>query len=351
MLLIRPVMAGDTEDLYSLSAMAEFGLTSLPRDKKYLSEKISESVRSFRLINEKSRLKKGPSGETYFFVMEDLSSGRIVGTCSIISKVGGFEPFYSYRIKTSVHQSETIKVKKEIQALHLEEEHNGPAEIGSLFLAPDYRKEKNGRFLSYSRFLFMAEFPFLFDEIVIAEMRGVIGKGGRSSFWDALGRHFFDIEFPKADYLSIVNKKFMAELMPRHPIYIPLLPENAQNVIGKVHKNTEPALKILEGQGFQFRGQVDIFEGGPILSCPLKEIRTVKESCRAKVAEITDKLVSNKEHLVSNTKINFLLTRAHLEFIKPENNSDHLMGVRVSDQLALSLKLGIGDEIRYFTLA
>ena len=117
-----------------------------------------------------------------------------------------------------------LNVRKDVRTLTLVEEHNGPCEIGSLFLHPDYRRDGNGRLLSLSRFLFMAEHRQRFEPQVIAEMRGVIDDQGRSPFWDAVGKHFFEIDFPKADYLSMVNKKFIADLMPRHPLYVPLLP-------------------------------------------------------------------------------------------------------------------------------
>ena len=35
-----------------------------------------------------------PKGESYLFVMEN--NNELVGICGIISKVGGFEPFYTY---------------------------------------------------------------------------------------------------------------------------------------------------------------------------------------------------------------------------------------------------------------
>src|SRR5205807_6339316 len=68
---------------------------------------------------------------------------------------------------------------------------------------------------------------------------------------------------PISDYLSMVNKKFIADLMPTHPIYIPLLPKEAQEAIGQVQEQTRPAVKILEEEGFKVSGMVDIFDAGP----------------------------------------------------------------------------------------
>src|SRR4051812_18666317 len=299
MLVFRPITPDDLPQLSELAAVAGIGLTTLPKDPQLLENRINESRRSFErlALSAKAAAKAGadiagaserPGGEVYLFVLEDLHTGKIVGTSAIVSKVGGFEPFYAYKIETSVAESDVLNVKKEIRYLKLVTDHNGPCEIGSLFLAPEYRKEGNGRFLSLARFLFIAERPRRFDPTVIAEMRGLVDNSGRSPFWECLGRVFFDTDFPNADYLSMVNKKFIADLMPTHPIYIPLLPKEAQEAIGQVQEETRPAVKIVEEEGFIRSGMVDIFDAGPILTAKRDSIRTVKESSKGAIVEITD---------------------------------------------------------------
>jgi arginine N-succinyltransferase len=87
------------------------------------------------------------------------------------------------------------------------------------------------------------------------------------------------MDFSHADHLSgLGNKSFIAELMPRQPLYTCLLTERAQSVIGKPHPNSEPALKILTGEGFSHQGYIDIFDAGPVIEAPLASIRTVRES-------------------------------------------------------------------------
>ena len=126
--------------------------------------------------------------------MEELSGGGIVGTRGIASKFGGFEPFYSFRLQTTAHISEMLNLRKEVRTLHLVLDHNGPCEIGSLLLHPRCRHSGHGRTLSLARFMFMAEFPHWIDDHVIGEVRGLSDRYGRSPFWDAVGRHFFDLE-------------------------------------------------------------------------------------------------------------------------------------------------------------
>ena len=336
MFVIRPIETDDLDSLMQLANATTFGLTSLPKDRQLLAGRISDSLRGFEKVNEK------PSGECFLFVMEDTQTGHVVGTSGVVSKVGGFEPFYAYRIEDSVHRSEMLKVDKKVPALHLVEEHNGPCEIGSLFLAPDYRQKGAGRLLSLARLLFIADHRQHFDPQVIAELRGVVDENGRAPFWDALGRVFFEIEYSHADYLSVVDKRFIADLMPKHPIYIPLLPAEAQQVIGQVHEYTKPACRILESEGFTFSCMVDIFEAGPMFTCPRDKIRTVRDSLCATVSAVSDRPVESPNYLISNGRRDFRACRDALQVVGDGT-------VVISPQVAEALRIEIGQPIRYVT--
>ncbi len=332
MLVVRSVLRQDLDPLFELIQKSEYGLTTLKISKDKLEERIEQSLFAFQ------QTKARPAGQPYVFVMEDLTNGKLVGTAAIYSKVGGYEPFYSYEILTALHQSIELGVRKEIQVLHLRQEHNGPTEIGSLFLSPDYWGGGHGRLLSMSRLLFMAEFPMRFEKEVIAEMRGVVRKDGRAPLWSALGSHFFQIEFPKAETLTSESKKFIGELMPKHPIYIPLLAPEAQEVIGKVHPNTEPALAMLKKEGFEFRNLVDIFDGGPTLHCEYGRIRVVRDSRKLRVGDIV-KDIKASELMISNSALDFRACLGHLDVNE--------RGDAVIDQVtALRLNLRVGDSLR-----
>ncbi|MFT7633484.1 MAG: arginine N-succinyltransferase [Mariniblastus sp.] len=332
MLIVRRVQESDLDPLFELIQKSEFGLTTLKISKDELESRIEKSTFAFRKKSSK------PSGEPYVFVMEDLNSGNIVGTCSIYSKIGGFEPMYSYEIKESHHNSDELNVHKSIKVLHLREEHNGPSEIGSLFLSPDYWGSGHGRLLSLSRFLFMAEFKERFEEEIVAEMRGVVGKRGKSPLWSALGSHFFQIDFPKAETLTSKSKKFIADLMPKHPIYIPLLPKDAQNVIGQVHENTQPALAVLQKEGFEYRQLVDIFDGGPTMHCNIHKIRAIMESVAGTVQAIEKEVENGHQQLVSNARMDFKTCLGETRW-----NGDQ---VTIDQVTALRLALKVGDRIR-----
>ena len=336
MLVVRRVAESDLDPLFDLIQQSELGLTTLAISRGKLQERIEQSLFAFQRKTEK------PTGEPYVFVMEDLSTGTLVGTSTIYSKVGGFEPFYSYQVKKSIHESPELGIRKEIDVLHLNEEHDGPTEIGSLFLAPEYWGQGHGRLLSISRFLFIAEFPKRFEREVIAEMRGVVDQQGHSPLWAALGSHFFQIDFPRAETLTSQSKKFIADLMPKHPIYIPLLPENAQQVIGRVHPNTEPALAMLNKEGFVFRNVVDIFDGGPTVHCESNRIRAVRESRRGTVVEIVPEIRMDEPLLVANADLDF---RCCLGAVQWRDE-----GAVVDEVTALRLNLKQTDPIRVVPL-
>lgn len=331
MVVVRPVQASDLDQLLALAQLTGIGLTTLPNDRDYLSRRIRNSRRAFESIPDQ------PAGECYLFVMEDLATNAVIGTSGIVSKVGGFEPFYSYAIEKTLFHSDVIKVNKEVPILSLRENHDGPAEIGTLFLHPNFRHNGNGRLLQLVRFLFMAEYPDAFERTVVSEMRGVSDAHGRSPFWDAIGRHFFDIDFRRADYLSIVNKRFIADLMPDHPIYIPLLPKEAQDVIGAPHEQSKPAVKNLESEGFVFANEVDIFDAGPVYRCEREQIRTIRESSRMVVREIIEQLESPK-FMITTSGREFRAVQGGVQIAENE--------IRINRECAAALNVQVNDTVR-----
>jgi arginine N-succinyltransferase len=272
MLVVRAIRENDTEGLLDLVRQVGFGMTTLKPDRDALSARVAIACASF------AEQIPAPQRD-YLFVMEDSGSGRIVGVCAIKAAVGLEEPFYNYRIGTLVHSSNELRVFSRMDTLYLSNDLTGCAELCSLFLHPDYRSGTNGKLLSKSRFMFMAQFPHLFPEKLIAEMRGYQRADGTSPFWDSLGHHFFKMDFSRADDLSALGKKsFIAELMPRHPLYVAYLPQEAQEVIGVVHVDTAPARKLLEQEGMHYEGYVDIFDAGPVLQSRVSELRAFRDS-------------------------------------------------------------------------
>jgi arginine N-succinyltransferase len=273
MKILRPIRLTDLDALLDMAKSAGAGFTSLPPIPEFLRAKIELSLRSFDADV------KQAGHERYMFVLEETETGQVGGCCAVEAACGLDEPFYNYSVGLTVHASRELKIYNRHPTLYLSNDYTGTSVLCSLYLKPEFREGGSGHLLSKSRLLFMASHARRFAEKVIAEMRGVSNEQGRSPFWEGLGRHFFTIEYGEAEHIvGTGNKAIIAELMPRHPIYTMLLPPEAQEVIGKVHPQTAPALRLLEQEGFRYQGYIDIFDGGPTVEAPLAEIRSIKRS-------------------------------------------------------------------------
>ena len=259
--VLRPGASRDLPALKRLLTTVIGGLTTLPNEDSFLEAKLQRSEASF------AQKVKSPGAEQYFFVLEDARTRELVGTSGIMARVGGFDPFYSYQVKNERISHAPLGIERQMAVLHLKTSHKGPSEICSLFLHPKLRTSGLGRLLSLGRFLFMAAFPARFDAEVIAELRGFLDDENRSPFWDSVGRHFFQDDFHAADVLSGLGEKdFIRDLMPRHPIYIPLLPPEVQVVVGRVHReNRARQAPAARGGLHGETDEVDIFDAGPLV--------------------------------------------------------------------------------------
>jgi arginine N-succinyltransferase len=282
MFYIRPIARDDVGSVLTLSERTGTGLTTLPANRERLASRIERSLASFAGTAARA-------DACYMFVLVDDRSGnatrarqhpdRVVGISAIEVAVGLTEPWYNYHVGTLVHASRALDVYTVAPTLFLANDHTGHTELCSLFLDQGYRQGKNGVLLAKSRLLFIAEFAHLFSPKIIAELRGRLTPDGKSPFWEGLGRHFFAMEYSTADYLTgIGQKSFIAELMPKHPVYVNLLPADARDAIGAVHADTAPARTMLEQEGFRYEGYVDIFDAGPTVECFRDDIHAVRQS-------------------------------------------------------------------------
>ncbi|WP_340678454.1 arginine N-succinyltransferase [Paraglaciecola sp.] len=337
MKVIRPIQASDYASLFDIANESGIGFTSLPVNEALLIHKIELSERSFaKDITE-------PCDESYLFVMEETDTAEVVGTSGIASTVGLDDAFYHYHLSKVVHASRELNIYNTVDILTLCNDYTGVSEICTLFLRQSAREGHNGRLLSKFRFLFMMEHSERFSDTVIAEMRGISNDKGQSPFWQWLEEHFFSMDFPTADYLTgIGQKQFIAELMPKYPIYVSLLSKQAQAVIGKVHEKTRPALQLLEQEGFICRGYVDIFDAGPTVEANLKHIRTAQMSCKMAI-EINDRLADQgREYFAINTKMEEF--RGVCTRLNIDDDKDIAF---ISQAAADALTLTDGQEIRF----
>lgn len=277
--ILRSVQLKDLKGLHDLAG--QFSLLNLPADKKILSEKIERSVASFAGDLPKSEAE-------YLFVVEDIENEMIVGSSLVLAKHGtdGI-PHYYFKLVKKDRFSEDLGIGFIHQVLQLKEDCDGPSEIGGLLIDRSYRRrpEKLGKQISLIRFLYMGMYQSEFESRVLCELTPPLGEGGRSEFWEALGRRFTGLPYQEADLISQRNKEFISSLFPEEDIYLCLLDSRARLVLGRVGNETRPAQHLLESIGFKYLHEVDPFDGGPHYGADVKDISIVQNAKWATISK------------------------------------------------------------------
>jgi arginine N-succinyltransferase len=199
----------------------------------------------------------------------------------------------------SVELDQTFRAEMLMLSTDLE----GATEVGGLFLHPAERSGGLGMLIARSRYLFIRNHRARFADKTIAELRGVIDEAGMSPFWDGIAGRFFGMNFQDADEFNAARgNQFIADLMPKHPIYTAMLPETARAVIGVPHPTGRAAMRMLENEGFEWEKYVDIFDGGPTLTAKTDAIKSISSAKDALVASL-GAVENGKEMLISTGRL------------------------------------------------
>ncbi|MEM6538063.1 MAG: arginine N-succinyltransferase [Pseudomonadota bacterium] len=333
--IIRPVTLADLDQIHELARKTGGGMTNLPPDRDALAARIEQAIEGF------SADAKEPGGEVYFCVLD--VGGTVVGTTAVFSAIGLESGFVNYKLNWVFHASQQLGKRIRRRLLVPTYDFTGASEVGSLFLSRETRGSGYGKLLARSRYLFIAQNPDIIADPVCAELRGWRAPDGGTPFWDALGRHFFDMEFEEADvHNSTTGNQFIADLMPRISIYVVLLPEDAKECIGRPHDNAAPAYHMLTTEGFEYKGYIDIFDGGPLLSARKQDIVSIRNSALAAVNIAPSGLDENKvtdSIIAAGQTKDFRATRAPAII-----GGDQ---ITISDETARALGVGKGDQVRH----
>ncbi len=283
--VIRAATAGDLQHLYEMAKRTGGGFTNLPPDRKALGTKLERSEAAF------ARTEDEVGDDLFVFVLENFETGEVRGTCQIFSAVGLKWPFYSYRIGALTQHSEELGRTFRADILNLSTDLEGASEVGGLFLHPGERAGGLGLLIARSRYLFMRAHRPRFADRTLAELRGVIDEAGGSPFWDGVAGRFFGMNFQDADEFNAkFGNQFIADLMPKHPVYIAMLSDHARSVIGVPHPSGRAAMRMLEEEGFAWENYIDIFDGGPTMTVRTDQIRSIREARDAQIVAISDNL-------------------------------------------------------------
>ncbi len=275
---IRAARDEDLQPLYEMAKLTGGGFTNLPPDKHALEAKLDRSRASFARDDETL------GDDLFVLILENVATGEVRGTCQMFTRVGQTWPFYSYRIGTLTQHSAALDRTFRADMLSLSTDLEGSSEVGGLFLHPGERAGGLGMLLARSRYLFIAMHRARFADHILAELRGIIDEAGGSPFWDGLAGRFFGMNFQDADQFNAIHgNQFIADLMPKHPIYIAMLTDTARAAIGLPHPSGRAAMRMLENEGFGFDNYIDIFDGGPTMTARTDQVKAVREARTATV--------------------------------------------------------------------
>lgn len=334
MIIVRAVRESDLDGVLELAKQAYPGMTTLPPDREVLLAKLKNSERSIQKAVDQ------PSLETYFLVMEDTEANKVVGTAAVIACLGSKDEFYSYKLNKVTQSCKELDKRVSVETLNLSNHFEGYSEVATLYLDKDYRENGNGKLLARTRYLFMAQFRDRFPEGVMADLRGYFDEDGNSPFWNAVGSRFFEMDFAQADlYGAIHGNQFIADLMPKQPIYVNMLPRDAQDVIGKCNVVGKPAMRMLENEGFRWNGHVDIFDAAPSVDTKIDDIVSIKDSRVAELIGISEHHEDDRGFVATGEVSSFTCCETSISIEKG--------GVRLPRNIIKTLNLELGDKVRY----
>ncbi|GGC37253.1 arginine N-succinyltransferase [Novosphingobium marinum] len=281
--IVRAARPGDLDAIYKMAKSTGGGFTNLPPNRPTLEAKLERAASCF------ARTGDEVGDEMFLFMLEDTRTGKVTGTCQVFSQVGMSWPFYSYRIGAITQHSKELGRTFRAETLSLVTDLEGSSEVGGLFLLPGERASGIGKLLARSRYLFIRNHRARFGDRLIAELRGAHDELGNSPFWDGVAGRFFGMSFAEADdFNAIHGNQFIADLMPKHPIYTAMIDENALAVMGVPHASGRAAMRMLENEGFVFDNYIDIFDGGPTMVAQTDRINTIRETRDVPVTRVGD---------------------------------------------------------------
>ena len=267
MLRVRAARRADHAAFVELARAAGPGFTSLSVDDEALEAKLAASEDSAA-----GRIEDA-SDCCYQLMLEETETGEIYGTAAVKAAIGIKKPYFDFKIFTQAQASREANKRFDMDAMLLVNDFAGSTEVGSLYVRDAARGSGAGRLIAQSRYMLVAADPARFGEHIVAELRGVIDEAGHSVFYEHVTRPFFQMSFEEADELSAASdNQFILDLMPVHPIYVDLLPAEARAVIGQTHPHGVNARRLLEREGFEYNRYVDIFDGGPLVSCRTEKV-------------------------------------------------------------------------------
>lgn len=334
MYFVRPA---EPEDVDALIHHARQGVHSLPHDADAMAKLVQHSMASF------DAAVKFPGDEAYLFVLASSDDDRVHGAAMLSARAGAAGTFFAFRNEVIHQVSRDLGISHSVHVLELSSDLTAHSQLSGFWVCNPEQAGDGADLLSRARLLFAAAEPHRIGESIFASPPGFTGEDGVSPFWEALGRKFFKIGFLDAERAvqGTRNRALIVELMPHYPIYVPLLPGDAQAAMGQVHPQGELAYRILAGEGFGTDQFIDIFDGGPILQASRQALRSFSQST-TRLAQCAGAPpgADATRYLISNGR-----TTGFRAIVAECPPIDHTRSVDLTDAMLRTLEVAPGDLV------
>ncbi len=190
---------------------------------------------------------------------------RLLGAVRVRQEIGLQEPRYWYHLGCVVHAAPELGLFHRERTLLLASDLTGAAEIADVAVCADAD-------IRVLRFLLRGALETLSScngvtrpGRVIVELPGLREADGRSPFWHHLGRHFYSGDPAQAEaHLGPAWRSHVAALLPRHPLHVSFLPEEARAAIGVVCPLASAWQQALDEAGCIAGEHVTVDEAGAV---------------------------------------------------------------------------------------
>ncbi|WP_299261185.1 arginine N-succinyltransferase [uncultured Kushneria sp.] len=257
-LIARSATPDDVDAIMAMATMARPALTNLPADRDRLLQRLASSQAALSTSVDR------PGNEQYVLVAE-TEAGEVIATATVKALAGGREAYYTYRQETLIHASQQLDVRREVNILSISHEMSHASLLCALATTDHGRADSARCLLRAARLALIVRFPERFAATLFVALSGY-REGGRTPFWDGVGRHFFSRDFDDIHRAaSLGSRSFIGEVMPPFPLYLLLLDDHAREAIGRAGDNHLDALTAWQQEGFRLSRHVDMLDGGPLL--------------------------------------------------------------------------------------
>lgn len=210
-----------------------------------------------------------PAADERVWVARARPGGTALATLRLQRSSPGALPQAWFRLGWAVHAAAELQLYRRQRTILLGHDLTGADELTGFAAAADLPAEAAAAAwaaLVRAAVDERAHEPGTEGPTCIAQLPGLRDAAGQSPVWQGLGRHFHaqDLDAARRQH-GPGWERHVAPLLPRHLVYVSLLPAPAEAALGRAAPAAEPLRQALLQAGFGWREHVGIVDGGPVL--------------------------------------------------------------------------------------